>query len=313
MTTHLTLPSQSHESTQERLARLQDQRWHAIRVASRYMRDRHDVLDAVHEAFLKIAVMDEIDWDRIEGLVTTVTRNACIDQIRATARRHQRDEVFLRSLDVGADYVEDICDRAEAEWLASNLSKVGEREQRILHRVADGAQIKQIAQEEGITDKAAYCALSRARKVLTSVWLSSLSIWALVRARSAKDKGVMLASLVSLGTAATFAVGTPVGGGGANGPINDDAEVLPVDDPLPSIDSVGNRQMPKSNQEPAKPRPVATILPRLGRGGMTRLGDPAVIRSEDPDSKLGDSLSSCLKAGVVVSLARIGCGETNRK
>jgi DNA-directed RNA polymerase specialized sigma24 family protein len=108
-----------------------DARWHLVwqhrpdllRVARRRTPTLADAEDCVSEAMLRTALHPCLDQDRVGAFLTAVTVRLCADVHRdrvRTARiasRHSGDDRLVPTPEAL------VCDRAEASWLASQVTR----------------------------------------------------------------------------------------------------------------------------------------------------------------------------------------------
>lgn len=153
-------------SLNEKLTMCERYRGRMMHAARDYTVIFEDAQDAVQEAMLKVARRLDIDWSRVEGLLIVATRNACIDLFRASTRRQWRDLTYGYGVIPSIDPMQDVLDRAEADWASTHLQLVGAREQRILRRLADGHRLADIAADEGLKYSTAHSCVTRARRTL---------------------------------------------------------------------------------------------------------------------------------------------------
>lgn len=290
----------------ERLARLEQFRPMLIRTANRHSASRHDAQDAVQDALLRVAGVDDLDWARVEGLLVTVVRNICIDQIRASQRRVSRDDRYARCMPAISDAgTEDIFDRAEAAWFRQKLTHLVPQERRIIELLADGQPLVDIARSEGISYKAAHSSLSRARRTLAAMWRATLALVGLgwLRRRASAASGMSAMAVISLTIAGVPFVHwpsdqlpTPREPTKPITQIHEDADVTPI--PGAHRLSVHTPHVPAHKSH--------VILRRLGRG-QTNPGTPVSVTHESLGEPVYAAIVRCVSKGVEIGIEYIGC------
>lgn len=174
-----------------------------LRIARSRAVSAEDAEDVVQEALARCAEFASLDAERIAQFLTTVTLRLCADV-------HRRNEEPLRArrwlvplLHDEPDPADVVCRNHGAEWVASLVEPLPERQRRVLFDRARGLTIQQIARRHQLSYKAVESALSRARATVRSRLAASASLPALVvrvrwvrRLAFATSAGVVLTAVV---------------------------------------------------------------------------------------------------------------------
>lgn len=131
--------------------------------------------DALQDAFYKLWTRRQsiVSRSQAEGLSVITVRNTCLDVLRRS--NHQAE----LPLDPAAEEIEDTdgdCGRAELYESVKRIidSRLSERERTVITmRDSQGMDFAEIADELGITETNARMILSRARKAVRDIYLSS--------------------------------------------------------------------------------------------------------------------------------------------
>jgi DNA-directed RNA polymerase specialized sigma24 family protein len=116
----------SPDTARRRWAAVTAQRERLLRIARARTLNEQDAEDCVQEAMLRCVEFAGLDEVRLEAFLTTVTIRLCADTHRV---RRQRDRAAPRlagpALAPGPE--EDVCDRAEADWVAHRFRALPRR------------------------------------------------------------------------------------------------------------------------------------------------------------------------------------------
>ncbi|HEV2891395.1 MAG TPA: sigma-70 family RNA polymerase sigma factor [Frankiaceae bacterium] len=125
-----------------------------------------DAEDVVSEAMLLCVLYVGLDEARIASLLTTLTLRLCVNQHRLRARELRAGTAVLTReiADVGPE--DAVCDRAEAEWVASLAQTLPHRQREALRLKASGLDVTDAALTMDLSYKAVESALSRGRSSL---------------------------------------------------------------------------------------------------------------------------------------------------
>ena len=143
--------------------------------ALRVLSDESSADDALQEAFFKLWERRRLIESRAqaEGLTVVAVRNSCIDQLRRSSRRAECP------IDPAAEAVADTDPERDRTELYESVraiinGRLSERERRVITmRDTQGYSFAEIAEELNITEPNARVILSRARKTVREIYLSS--------------------------------------------------------------------------------------------------------------------------------------------
>ena len=147
---------------------------HLRRVARARVADPRDADDLVHEAMLRVVTLPSVDDATVPGLLSTVVMRLAVDRARHQRRADDLTRRLAGRTDPAAPVDEAACDRSEAAWLAARLTGLPANDRAVLLSRADGHRTGAVADRLGITQKAAECALTRARRTLRALWRTTL-------------------------------------------------------------------------------------------------------------------------------------------
>jgi len=155
---------------------LAEHRQRLLRLAVRCGASPDDAQDIVQDALLRAAGQQQLDPGQAGGLLTTVVRRLVIDQHRDTARRQQLSQQRRLAPGPQPGPEDDVCDHAEAAWLATRADRLPPRERLVLLARADGQRTTDLAEELACTTKAVELLHRRARRTLHAL---AATTWAL--------------------------------------------------------------------------------------------------------------------------------------
>ena len=147
-----------------------------LRVARSRSLNHADAEDAVAEALVRSHEDNNVDFQRVGAWLTTVTVRLCADSARDRARHSKRLAYQLRQGVAAVDHGPDICDRAEANWVARQMSALPERQRRALELRAQGADIASVAAQMQVSYRVADGLLQRAKAHMRAV-LATSAAW----------------------------------------------------------------------------------------------------------------------------------------
>ncbi|PLW97573.1 MAG: RNA polymerase subunit sigma-24 [Marinilabiliales bacterium] len=139
-----------------------------FRLALGYLKDTDDAEDAVQEIFVKLWKMRSSleKYRSIEALAVTMTKNFCLDQLKAKRRSEVGlDKVVARS---GGTSPEKHSEESDLMGILKKiLPELPEQQQLVFHmRDVEGLELKEIEELTGINYNNIRVVLSRARKTL---------------------------------------------------------------------------------------------------------------------------------------------------
>lgn len=141
-----------------------------FRLAFGYLKDTDDAEDAVQEIFVKLWKMRSSlkKYRSIEALSVTMTKNYCLDQLKAKRRSEVGlDKVVARS--GGISPAKKSEENNLMSVLAQIITELPEQQQMVFHmRDVQGLELREIEELTGINYNNIRVVLSRARKSLRS-------------------------------------------------------------------------------------------------------------------------------------------------
>jgi len=146
------------------------------RLAFYMLSDRMEAEDATQEVFLKLWNLREdlLDVENMQAFVLRVTRNLCLDKIRAQNRRTQHDDLIGY---MGAEKTENPHERTESRDTLSVVKKMiatlpDTQRTVITLRDIEGLEFEEIAEITGLNENAIKVNLSRARKKIRDFFIN---------------------------------------------------------------------------------------------------------------------------------------------
>jgi RNA polymerase sigma-70 factor (ECF subfamily) len=140
-----------------------------LRFASRMLMNQEDARDMVQDVFLKLWVMrDKLETYRsLEALAMTMTKNACVDQLRKRKTFFQHSDSIADRND-GSDDVEQILTSKEVyNSILDMLNNLPEQQKAIIHlKDVEGYTTEEVMEILGINANTMRVNLSRARSKL---------------------------------------------------------------------------------------------------------------------------------------------------
>lgn len=298
-----------------RLSRAElDRRWslllpyreRALRVA-RGRVPAADVEDLANEALLRAVTMPRLDESTLGGLISTITMRLAVDHHRREqATRILEERRMVASNDESA--AEEVCDRAEAAWLAQETDRLNVQDREVLLHRAAGHSAASAASQLGITYKSAGSALTRARGEMKALWRSTLGILAGFGAyiRRGSARGVTAAPLVA--AASICLLLAPVWKSPA---ADKDTPQLrparPAADPTPGAPTSPPTRPPSPAAMLSTKPPTSTVISTGTIGDRRLVQTGARVENRDEDQSLTQTLGECLTYGLIVELDQVDC------
>ena len=282
---------------------------------------RADAEDAVHEAMVRAVTYADLDETRLRAFLTTVTVRLCIDQ----HRRRERDlragtAVFHGDVDdLGPE--PEACDRAEAEWVASVLATLPERQREVVEVRASGADLAETARRLHLSYRAVESALARARTQVRAAMLAGTAAvaGALVAAgtalaRRARWAAAPAAAMTAVGfTTAVLVLGAPPSPDGGPRALPEvraprvDAPYVSAAAPRGPGPGTARDAAPAAAAAPegAPPRPRAQAGPGAAKGDdVVRVPGPGgrdvAVTAHDTDETTAEMVERCATGGYTI-------------
>lgn len=311
-----------------------------LTIARRRSASAADAEDAVSEAITRSAETPDVDHERMGPWLAAVTTRLCVDEARERARAPKRIAYQVQQGTTTEDHGEDVCDRAEASWLADHVAALPARQSRALELRAQGLEVSGIAEQMGISDKAAEGLLQRARTALREVLTSALGWIGLVvaalvgttrrRATAGSSAALAAAASVSMVVAVLHLPAPPAEAEpGRAGP----AAVAPVSDasdraaderrpptpvaaapaapqrPAPAVRAPAPADPAAAPPAPASPRRTVVPPQDVEVHGFFHKG--GAVTYKETDEPFVDAMQRCLREGPVVSETYVGCRRSD--
>ncbi|WP_052411503.1 RNA polymerase sigma factor [Streptomyces sp. NRRL S-118] len=266
------------DRSDDRWQRAWSHREQLLKVARRRSMSPEDAEDAVHEAMLRAAERPDLDDERLGAWLTTVTIRLCVDRYRQVHREAEVRRSPTLHAPGPAPVDEQVCDRAEATWLARRSGELPARQAEALWLKSADLDVGQVARTMGLSYRTVESLLARARRTLRDSLAGTLALvlWLCGRGR---PRGAGNAhAVVAASTAATLAVAgfvVPYVHDGTQGrPSSTPAtsrttevrtgeagsRMLP---PSPEPAGAGERPAPATRRAPAAAPPARPLLPEL--------------------------------------------------
>lgn len=144
-----------------------------VRTARSVLGSREEAEECAAQALAQILERQPTDVANLQAYMVTVAKRRAIDRLRVVERARHRDERLCGQIDwCVADIAEDIVARAEARWADREARAVLQPNvYRLLQMIADGHDIGHVAEQLGMTRRAAQSHLHRARRMLREALL----------------------------------------------------------------------------------------------------------------------------------------------
>lgn len=239
----------------------------AVRVAAARCSQWDDAEDCAHDALVRAATFPTLDVDRAGRLLMTTTARLAVDRHRRDRARARAElAAAARAFTQAGSPEDDICDRAEADWLARQVDDLPPTERSVILARAAGETTRQTAARLGLAEKTVENALGRARSKMTRRWRETLSGLLLPIALARKAFGAHTAlSSTAMALAAATGVTVVIVGHATAPP----AATVPA----PSMHAAA--QPAAQNAPAASPQPVVSPP-------STRVTAPATAPAGDP-------------------------------
>ncbi len=250
-----------------------DRRWQLVlphraallRVAySRGLRGS-DAEACVHEALLRCVQHPNLDEGRVLPFLVTTVAHLCVDQVRGGVR-DERLAARLANWHVPAPSPEDeVCDRAEATWVATTLADLPQRQRLVLAARLEGLSGSEIAESLGMSYKAVESLLGRMRTQVRATLVGALGV-VLGLIRRPRAVTTVTATSVALFVVTSLVLGTRLPAGGGAGPARLGelglAPALPAGEQVPEpAPYPWAAPAPAPTPAPAGPTPPSPLIP----------------------------------------------------
>jgi RNA polymerase sigma factor (sigma-70 family) len=292
-------------------------RWHAAHshrsdlIAQGVSRglSHQDAEDIASESVLRAALKEDLDLERAGGWLRTVAHHLAVDLHRAHLCELTRERLRSATVEI-VEPQASVDDRLEAEWVASIVDALPDRQRRALHLRAAGLTVDEIAERMDSTYKTAESLISRARAAVRKAIGATLGLWGLLMSPG-RRRGVLAPSLAGAAVAASVTVWCGMGdapaiagtqqGAGATQPLiaQTAAHAATVRRPHKGPGSALAPEVVDTQPTTAR------VLPS-GHVGPLRHGGVSVTRSH-PDESLVASVERCLAEGVALNPGHVGC------
>jgi RNA polymerase sigma factor (sigma-70 family) len=285
-----------------------------------------DAEDIVSEAMLRVAVVDDLDVERLPALLSAVVRNLTVDRHRATVREQRlRQRIAGRETFTAPDHGEAVCDRDAARWVARRIRHLNGSQRAVLVLKADGMSVGEVARHLGLRYKAVENALHRGRTTLRAAARGALVVAGIVGVRARRPSLQTAVVLPVAMVGAVLLLPAPWQHDAGNG--RPQAEVLtaapirtspgrPLAVTKPRIEAV--RRNPVGRQEavvpvrrvaPASERRTPRVLAEAGAApapGVLDRGGITITREETGKDFLTE-VTDCITLGPSLALDSLGC------
>lgn len=148
-----------------------------FRLAVTMLNSRQEAEDTIQDAYLKLWNMREkiSQYNSIEALAVTMTKNLCLDKLRSYRNRKQNDS-GLEHLEISATGRSDPAEMTELneslQYVHEIIRKLPDRQRMIIHlRDIEQHSYEEIAEMTGLKINNIRVALSRARKSVRNEYL----------------------------------------------------------------------------------------------------------------------------------------------
>jgi RNA polymerase sigma factor (sigma-70 family) len=146
-----------------------------LRIARSRTLNEAEAEDCVSEAMLRCVEFEGLDEERLGAFLTTVTVRLCADQHRARARL-LRTGGRMAGPDAEPGPEENVCERAEAAWLATHLRRLPAHQRRVVEARAAGLSCADVARRFDVSVDAVKSAVARARTSVRAAMASSFGL-----------------------------------------------------------------------------------------------------------------------------------------
>lgn len=316
--------SLSPEELQRRWDLVLPYRVEMLEIARRRVTTFQDAEDAVATAMLRTVTSRNLDERRVGAYLCTVVMRLTVDMHRDRARqlavgRRQH----TREVDSAA-FEDEICDQAEARWLAEALASAPGREREVLAARLNGMSTAEVAVHLQLSRKSAENAFTRLRARADRLVAATLSLLGALWAYGRRSGGAAATAAPAL--LVVFAVVTPVvptaesprprPARAHEGPALPQAPVLePTDDrvapppaPAPVAELPTGSQASVANEQAQDRKSVARVeapplAPQVVTGGAVRVDEQEQYANET----FIESTQRCLKNVVLTDPLKDPC------
>ena len=178
-------------------------RQYLVRIAVSRGMSRDDAEDCAQEAMIRCVGFANLDEERVLAFLATTTARLAVDRHRLNARDAKIEARLGRWYVDEPSPEEDTCDRGEASWLATHISRLPDSQRTALAARAEGLSCQEIATRMGVSYKSVEALLSRARAYVRSAVATAFVLLARVRRRTEHlpdpAGAVAMAALVTVG------------------------------------------------------------------------------------------------------------------
>jgi RNA polymerase sigma-70 factor (ECF subfamily) len=128
----------------------------------------HDAEDVVHEAVVRAVHAAALPELQLRSWLLTTTKRLCADRARDEAsQRRRRTLIGARpETTVAPGPEDDVCDDAEAVWVAKRVQALPVRQRQAVELRAQGLSVAQVGDAMGVPPKAVESLLGRARRIV---------------------------------------------------------------------------------------------------------------------------------------------------
>jgi RNA polymerase sigma factor (sigma-70 family) len=270
--------SLSPEELQRRWDLVLPYRAEMLEIARRRVATFQDAEDAVATALLRTVTSRNLDERRVGAYLCTVVMRLTVDSHRdrarqlAVGRRQHTREVG------SAAFEDEICDQAEARWLAEALESAPGREREVLAARLNGMSTAEVAVHLQLSRKSAENAFTRLRVRADRLVAATLSLLGALWTYGRRSGGAAATAAPALLVA--FAIVTPLAptaepprSGAARAHGGPALPQTPVLDP--KADSVVPPSVPAPVEEvPTGSRPASAVKPAQERKSVARVEAP---------------------------------------
>lgn len=273
-------PSLSPEELQRRWDLVLPHRVELLEIARRRVTTFQDAEDAVATAMLRTVTSRNLDERRVGAYLCTVVMRLTVDMHRDRARQLAAGtRQHTREVDSAA-FEDEVCDQAEARWLAEALASAPGREREVLAARLKGMSTAEVAVHLQLSRKSAENAFTRLRARADRLVAPTLSLLGALWAYGRRSGGGAATAAPAL--LVVFAVVTPVvptADPPAPGPARaHEAPALPQAPVLePNADRVAPPSAPAPFAEvPTGSQPAVAVKQAQERKSVAHLEAPAL-------------------------------------
>jgi DNA-directed RNA polymerase specialized sigma24 family protein len=297
-----------HLTPYDRLRLAHDEYAALLRIARRRTRSADDALDAVHEALVQVAEADVHDPARVLPWARVALVHICADMYRGPSPE-RRARVHTPGDYLVPDHAEEVCDRAEWQWLRQIVAALPKKHLVVAEVLMMGGGVREVADRLGVSYKAAEHRVARTKSRLRhavavgrAAALLVMFRRAVIRRRAMRAAAgtplLLLTALVLLPVPQVLAIHPP-----AEIAVTPHPTATPQAMTAPLTTAHARQVQARHTTSPtaSTPAPTAsqTRLDRDPGGGKGR-------RASD-DVPLTDELLWCVQHGLVITREYVGC------